>query len=372
VRRLQCHYLQTLRCIGPKPPSPENTDELAVRSRDGFPSRSGLGVEHAFLPWDLERGPLPPAISAAGSLSMNDLRLIYHWSTVTWSSLDVGEQPETQSILQLKVPELAFRNEFLMHGLLGTASLHMQRSLPNPEQYRKQTDMYRAKAFGGFRQVLNKLDPDSESYEAALMMAVLLVVLCSQDSYADDDDLTIVRWLSLYKGLSTIITIKSYGALVRMSVFAIFRRKITELKSMPVIPTILLNMMRSIHSDDPDYDALEAYCKALDALGELYASLSQDGITGPLFIRVISWCTHVSRDLTPFAREKRPRALIILAYYLAFLKLVPGVWWVEGLSDKEIRAIGRIVGPKWLPFMEVPHSVTRLTDPQEIATLMLR
>lgn len=313
---------------------------------------------------------MPPMLTSYGNLSANDMRLMHHWSTFTYKCIGVGEH--ISNVLQFVLPELAFENEFLMNGMLGIASLHRQRLLPNAGNAQKQTDIYRFKAFSSFRKAVAMVGPDSPNYEAALVMSVLLVILCSQDCKSDDGELTVVRWFMLYRGLGAIMGMRTYGCLRGSSVFPMFRRQNTELKSVPLVPTILMNMFASVHPLDQDYAELPVYCKILDVLGILYASLREDGIGANLSIRVISWPSFGSDRFAQLAKESRPRALVILAHYLVFLKLVKGLWWIEGVSDREIKVINNIAGPKYASYMEVPLQAAQMTSLDDIAALMLK
>jgi hypothetical protein len=309
-------------------------------------------------------------MSSSGGLSPIDLRVMHHWSTATYNTLLYGESQ--QNVMHVTVPQLAFENEFLLNGMLGIASLHMQYLLPNPEDYRKQTDIYRVKALNSFRQALTRLDTKSRSYDAALVMSILLLVLCCKDNNPEEDELGIVNWLLLYRGLSSVITLRSFVAVQISEVAPIFRRQLTELKSTPEIPTVLLKMLEEITPLDIDYEGLEYYCHTLDTIGVLYASLRQDGLGPALYIRIITWGSFCKKEFADFARQRRPRVLVILAYYVVFMKLLKGLWYLEGFADQQIRSIARILDPEWLPFLEVPLQAIQMTSEEEIASLMLR
>jgi hypothetical protein len=275
------------------------------------------------------------------------------------------------SIFESVLPYLAFENDFLMNGILGIASLHMQRMLPDPTLARQQTSLYRAKSFSGFRDALTRLDPQGNSYEAALLMSVMIVILTSKD-YSDDGELTIIRWLGLYQGLGTIMNLRTYPNVMETSVAPVFQRELTILQTIPVIPTVLMDMVASIDVCDPEFGALESYCATLDAMAKLFASLREDGLTVPLFVRLVSWASWLNEEFVGYAKERRPRALVILAWYLAFLKLLKGCWWIEGMSDPEIEAISKSLGPEWQVYLDVPLKVRETDDSVEIATLLLQ
>lgn len=200
-------------------------------------------------------------------------------------------------------------------------------------------------------------------------MAILLVVLYSDP--ADGEELLIINWLTMYRGLSAIMNMSPQGQCEELSVWPVFDRQGSVLTFPPVIPKILVNMLAEIRPPDPDFPMLEYWCQVLDALGMLYAALRQDGITPALSVRIIAWPSYTTQKFADCARERRPRVLVILTYYLAFTKLASSLWWIEGIADREIKAIANILGPEWLRYMSVPVRITQMTDVFEIANLLL-
>jgi hypothetical protein len=235
----------------------------------------------------------------------------------------------------------------------------------------KQTSNYRSKALLGFRAAIASADKKQFNWEAGLIMSILLLALCSKDNIHGESGFTIVNWVVLYRGLSAVITLKSYDAIQSTGVKPIFRRELRELRFAPVIPRNLVRLLEGIAPSDSDFQYLEPYCKVLDAFGILYGSLSQDGVAPELWVRVISWPSYVSQEFTNCAVEKRPRALIILAHYLCFIKLIQGLWWVDDMPDAEIKAILKLIGDQWLPFMAIPLAVMEETNKEEIGRMLL-
>lgn len=370
MRKIPCHFDQSRRHID-SASSSESPPELVVLPRTPVSLLGDDADEEAL--YAIVRNPSPVVVSTAGGFSMIDLRLLHHWTTSAFSSLLVAGDPVSDDILQRQLPYLAFRNEFLMHGLLGTAALHMQHLYPESTEYQKRTDVYRARAFRSFRQSLSHMTPNSEAHEAALMMSVLLIVLCSQKYLTGTDEIVVLHWIPLYRGLCAILEIKHPGARYEGTILhPLIQRKFSDVTVTPIVPTILLNMIRAIDSTDPDYKGVETYCFVLDCLATLYAALCQDGLNDALYFKILTFPAHHPEEFITFAKEKRPRALIILTYYLSFLKLISGVWWTEGIADQDIPRIARALDPKWLHFMKCPLQVVEMTDRLEIATLMLK
>jgi hypothetical protein len=368
-----------MNCIYPsrqdrsKLPTPLSSHGSVGSSRDVSPFNESEITELAtskqliLPPWC----PPPTLTTSSGSMSLTDMRLLHHWSTVTCNNVAIGEG--AFRTLQLTVPQLSFENDFLLNGILGVASLDMERLNPDSQSVQKQTNIYRGRATANFRQALPGIEPGTRSYEAALIMSILLVVLYSPSPSLEEDELIIIKWLIFYRGLSAIINMTSFPkAVLGGSVGSFFQRQLTELKIGPVVPKLLVSMLRDVDLMDNDFLKLEYYCKVLDDLGILYASLKQDGLGPELYIRVVSWCSYVGKEFTDFAMERRPRAIIIMAHYLVFIKLVRNLWWLEGIPDRDIGRIVEMLGPRWLPYLEVPSLASKMTDKEEIAALLLR
>ena len=325
------------------------------------------------MSWELSRNPSVSVMTPSGSLSPLDLRLMHHWSIAATSNMAVGDGALT--ILRLVVPQLAFENEFLLNAILGISCLHLQQVVPTPALIQAQTNRYRAETLRGFRDVLMQFTAEparTAKYEAALIMSVLLVLLYAKGCDFDEDEIAVLQWLVLYQGLGAIIAMRPKPQYFSgLAVEPFFRRQLKDLRSQPLVPRILLNMLQEVTPFDSDFDKLQDYCTVLDSIGLLYATLSEDGLSDNLSLRVITWPSYATLGFTDSVKAKQPRALIILAYYLVFLKLVRTIWWVEGIADRDIAIISRTVGVEWLPFMEIPLQVIYMTDDEEIAKLML-
>ncbi|PQE03167.1 hypothetical protein CJF30_00005647 [Rutstroemia sp. NJR-2017a BBW] len=367
IRKLDCLYVpkttKSAEAVNPTSTS-DATTELTL-SRRGSSSRSSAQPVET---WNFTSSLFPPITTATETLSLLDVRMMHHYSMYTGGIIALG--PEACHVMRVAVPSLAFENEFLMHGMLGLAALHNCYLLPHEEIHQRQLAVYRTKALNSYRQALPSVSKDSKNYEAVLIMSLLLVVLLSGGP-ASTDDLTVINWLGLYRGLGIIIRLKEGDVVTGSSVGPLFIRNLNDLLATPVVPTVLLNML-FMEPEDEDFGDLQLYCQTLDALGLLYASLSQDELTEPLFIRIISWPSFTPPAFTDIAKKMRPRALVICAYYMCFVKLVGGLWWIEGLADRDIKNISKILGPDWNHVMDVPLQVLQIEDRLEIVKLLLR
>ncbi|TVY83223.1 Sterol uptake control protein [Lachnellula suecica] len=344
--------------------SSRSTPALSINADDEDIEVAPLSLSFLSSPPSAIAPPVPCALTSF------DLRMMHHWSTVTWSQITTNQKADT--VLLLHAPQLGFEHDFLLNCILGISSLHMESLNPGSSQIRQQANIYRARALQKFRENLPRVDPNSDGFDASLLMAILLIVLCSKGYNSSEEDITVVNWLVLYRGLASVVNMRDWDAVEKTVVYPLFVRQLTPLRTIPVIPTTLLRLVKGIHPLDPDFEHLPSYCGILDAVGILYAGLRQDGTTNALFVRIISCLSFATEQFTNCAREKRPRALIILAHYLVFLKLIPNLWWLEWSTDGQIKTIMKIIGPSWSSYMNVPLQAVHMTNPDEVAALLLR
>ena len=303
-------------------------------------------------------------------MGSNDLPLMHFYSIFTWATLSTRQDEPTNRIMGLLVPQFAFENDFLLNAILGIASAHRQYLNPRPAAQRE-TDDYRVKTLRGFRSALLNVNP--KNYEAIVLTSLLLLVLSSRSNIEGDDELCVVNWLTLYAGVNVVVDLRHSAGMRahQMSVMPILQRTFAKVAEMPTVPPILLQMLDCIKVNDPDFVYLRDYYSALGCLGLLYTSLRKGGLCPEHSQRVISWPTLLPEEISTLARHHAPRALIILAHYLLFIKLLREAWWVDGVADREIKVIARMVGDEWRSTMEIPLRGTQMNDPEDLIRLIL-
>ena len=317
-------------------------------------------------------GYLTPAIvTSSGPMHSRAVALMHQYSVSTWASLSTRRDEPTDKVMGLIVPQLAFENDFLLDAILGIASAHRQYLNPSIGRQRE-TDDYRVKTLRGFRKALEHLSP--QNYEAIVVTSLLLIVLSSRSNIEGDDELCVVNWLVLYSGVNTVVDLRHFAGIRphEMSVMPLLRRTFDQVAQAPTVPAILLEMFDAVDTYDPNSMHSDTYYSALGCLGLLYTSLRQDGLCGAHSQRVVSWPTILPEDFATLAKQYAPKALVVLAHYLLFIKLLQGTaWWYDGIADREILVISGILGKKWRPYLDIPLRGTQLSDSEEIVRLIL-
>ncbi|KAJ0125497.1 hypothetical protein J7T55_006846 [Diaporthe amygdali] len=309
-----------------------------------------------------------PPVKLAGA-DEYDMKLLWFYSTETYASfaIEAGRIPFIDRILKSHIIQFAFQSPFLMDCILGLSALHMQ-SLHMTVPVSKAI-MYRARAFSGYRKAIERADP--KDFPALLSCSLLLCML-SSEAFREPDmkPLYIIDWMVLWRGIGLIMELIPIDTIVSSGLEKLFSRPAFNLNQTALhIPNNLFFMITSIKEDDEDYPYVEAYYNTLKFLGGLYLEL-ETGFSPILSMRIITWFTFLPKPFIELGRKRRPRALVILAHYVAFLKMVEGVWWMLGIGDRSIQEIIDYLGPEWQSLLSVPRAAMSIHDKVELAKLI--
>lgn len=305
--------------------------------------------------------------------NLTDMRLMWHYTTNTFSSLSswTGTDSRVFNVLRVKLLEHALDTPFLLDGILGLTAMHMN-FLGRTDVPPALASMYRARAMAGYRKAIEEADP--KTYPALLISSIVVCGLSSAEFRGPDaKPLFILDWLTVWQGIGLIIQLTQLRSVANSNIALLFYRPEIDLNETPThLPSNLLFMITSIRPTDPDFDSVDIYYTFLKYLGALYRELALEGLGPLLNLRIITFLSFSTTEFIELARQRRPRAAIIIAHYLVFVKLVKTLWWMSDISDREIQNISGLVGLGALSeFMRVPKAALRVTEPIELARLLL-
>jgi hypothetical protein len=184
--------------------------------------------------------------------------------------------------------------------------------------------------------------------------------------------LFIVDWMIMWRGIGLIIELITPRAVEDSGLAVLFYRPPMDLeKATQYIPNNLLFMVTSIKYGDADYDHQKDYYELLKYLGSLYMEIIEHGFGPVMDLRIITFFTFCPRPLLSLAKERRPRILIIVAYWLCFVKLLyQATWWMVGLTT-QIDHIIEEFGKEWGHLLRVPQRVRQTDNKVDIARLLI-
>ncbi|KAH6847947.1 hypothetical protein B0I37DRAFT_354623 [Chaetomium sp. MPI-CAGE-AT-0009] len=303
-----------------------------------------------------------------------DMRLLWFYTTTTYTSFSTGRLKErsVDGVLQVNVVQQAFANPFLMNCILGLTAMHVNHlGITSLGISRALEEHYRANALESYRKAVEAADP--ATYPALLATSLLICGLSTHVFRGEDaQPFSLLNWMLLWKGIGAIIDVTNLAQMFRTGIAALLFRPAVDMDaSARALPGYLLFMVASIREGDADHALAAKYYKALKFLGSLYLEL-RNGFSHRLFLRIVTFLTYLPKAIIQAARERRPRALVILAHYLVFITFkAQACWWLEGIAGYEIPNIYRFLGPAWADLLRVPMAALRERDNRGVARLLL-
>lgn len=240
---------------------------------------------------------------------------------------------------------------------------------PIPEQ---RALSYRAKAFQGYRKAIEEAKP--QDYQALLPASLFMCAIATLPFTEEAArPLYVLDWILVWRGIGLMFDLVRPETMFQAGIEPLFTRPEIDLNASALhIPSNLLFMVTSIQPGEDDFPHVETYYDTLKYLGALYKEL-QAGFSSVLDLRIITFFTFPRREFVELARARSPRALIIVAHYLAFAKTIKNEesWWMFGVADRDIDNICNLLGEEWGSYIRVPQAVARMKDRDEMARTIL-
>jgi hypothetical protein len=300
-------------------------------------------------------------------LDVNDLELLHFYTTTT--SFTLSNRPELQEIWQQVVPRIAFTHQFLLHGILAFAALHLARSQPE-----RKTPLYtEASAHHDvglrmFRAAM--LNITRQNCDACLAFSTIIAayswassdqkgdLFFSDTSISEEEERSNVEWTSLLRGVHTLLD--AAGEWITSSSIKLILHppvidpELAETADLEV--SARLTALSQLWDSTPEkfnVIEVEALKETLVLLHEdcrLLGSSSNDRQIDIVSI-VYAWPIKVPGAFLVMVKELRPEALIVLAHYSLLLNRGDKIWYMEGMSRRLLQTIHSKIGKEWESWM---------------------
>ncbi|KAK2754018.1 hypothetical protein FQN54_007187 [Arachnomyces sp. PD_36] len=315
--------------------------------QDSFPS-GGTTPTHCSYPPSSSGGRSP----SPGRRQM-EAQLMHRWSTVTYKTMSTP-CADDENVWQNTVPDVAFKHEFLLHGIYAAAAFEISNSFPNEfARYGSSALEYQDRAISGFQAQLNVIGDDN--HEAILYFSILLttITLASAQYVAASGMLanklqTTFELHALAVGIKVVM--KNNKACFGNPLF----RKVKPLPQMPKTPLnadteTALNRLTELNESRTHlvvngHDQQQQYaaaCKtALFWLRECFLTcLCRENRSYAL-----PWISLSGEDYITAVKERDQLALIILMYWGVLLQpLGHAHWWATDFGIKLVDEISLLL-----------------------------
>ncbi|KAG5998295.1 hypothetical protein E4U54_002221 [Claviceps lovelessii] len=296
-----------------------------------------------------------------------ELRLLHQWTTSTCKTL-LTNSPAADDIWQLAVPAMAFRDKaYLADAMLCVAALHLRSQCPSDKGLVQASHAYTASTLATYVTTLNK-GITSDNAEALFLTATLIAFQATASRIFIKDDTETsgadgtnrytlpMAWFHAFQGVKTVVS-SSWQWIRNSSIVQAvvdsqpsFQLDLNPLKPNSFFGHLLENLDDELAREPIDKVTAthQGYFHAVSVLN--WAHRSPDATAA------LAFPASVSRRFVEVVEEKRPRALAILACFFALFQRMDPVWWLEGVSRREVMGLVSLfeTGSSWWRHLEWP------------------
>ncbi|KAJ6119543.1 hypothetical protein N7523_003823 [Penicillium sp. IBT 18751x] len=290
--------------------------------------------------------------SGLGGMRVLELRLMHHWVTATAETMSSAQLAGVREMWGVSVPQMAFEYEPLLHTLLALGAAHRATLLPDEANSLCPVHhSYIDSALQRHRPVTAKLDGSISESVCLNAVLISLYTLFLRSEPSTEPYEPPLLWLSMARGIRTVLK-EVYHNLVQSK-----SRLCPLLLAQPTVwfqgpytgadKTFHFLLEYRREEEIMNENIEKAYRDTIDYLERLYVSIRNgepDWVIRKLFT---GFPPVVPGEFLDFVYEKRPRALVILAYLFALTKKIDNVWWLRGIPEREVRGINSIMPPDW-------------------------
>ncbi|KAH8822692.1 hypothetical protein DL96DRAFT_1618783 [Flagelloscypha sp. PMI_526] len=310
----------------------------------------------------------------APKFNMNALSVLHHFTTST--ALTFFDQPSYSLAIQTCVPPLAMSHPFLMHSLFAISNLHLH-CLNAP--LNQNTRHYHA-AEEHFTLAIQGYQDEQSSHltEVNLIFNFIMAMYMFARPTSDSIELPLQDTKDLLK--QSRIFYRDLLIPWRAAEDGVLQTPLfpSDLPRSPELAAKALNfplILQSIHlptSGTPDSNEVadsrtsEVYYGAI--LG-LMAGWTYVHGSNSYYARMsaIGWPSVLSDEFISFVDQHRPRALVIVAHWCAWIIMFKETWWIRDRGEKCLKGILQHLDRRWLPWMSIPIEI--LNCPKDPWTL---
>ena len=286
--------------------------------------------------------------------------------TATAATLFYGSETE--------VIRLAFSCDFLMHGFMSTAALHM--AYLNPDQqakYRYLSVQHQDLALGPFQQATANITlhncNETFIFAALLGMSQFASFEESTRLFPSTEVATSsgpANWIASLRALMFINhqarTHVASGPLRALILLGrdtenevVGRTEIPHSEGDESLEHLAQNLL-SLHAVkiSTTVAEMEAYIESISWLRRLLAVMVETTDTTKHRVLSSLWPILLSEMFIRILREKRPAALVIVAYYCLLLKRCEATWFLEHRASNLLRAVHQSLDDEYIQYLEYP------------------
>ena len=347
---LDCAYATGASISAPTTPAIESETNSTSTSGVVTPEQHRQGHDRFHVP------TLVPSEAGELGLNMEHLELLHQFITNTYTTF--SDLEDVQTVWRTSIPRLAFLHPYLMYELLAISALHLAYCRPeNASRYYTKSTELQSQALNNFNSVQRAVTASTCAptliFTSLLAVHVLAdpsrTVALDSSQYLDH----VIHCLMLMRNVQKLVITDWIGYLRDSELKPIFEFGSDESHQ---IPQPCLDLSKLTENSDLGDQAKEAYDEAIERLHWVYTKCIHHQGSYTTVRWLLAWPIQLKEAYQDRLSERRPEALVILAYFAVVLQYYKNCWVVGDSGQFLIRAIHSHLGPHWAKWMEWPLS----------------
>lgn len=301
------------------------------------------------------QSPVPDDKSSLGEdYNITHLELFHHFEHSLAHDLNPF-RPATDAMLKRTITE-SFTFPFLMDELLALSAAHKSTlDAARKETYLAEATRLQTRGLSRFNTVQTELS--DENCVAVFMYSAILGLHVLFDTFSLQSDFDavmakFVQCLSLHSGIR-VIAANSWGK-IHGELMGGDQSHLVPLE--PVKPddecAPVWALLEQCDLGDEEKEDCE---KATKALQFIFSRRCKDYLRGALAIQ--EWAVRVPSGYVELLNQRRPEAMVILAYYAVLLHRDTDCWVIGDTGAYLIRSVTRHLGERWSRWLVWPNRV---------------
>lgn len=296
---------------------------------------------------------------------MLDLEL-YHHFMFTYSSSMRSDKAHREEVGR-KVVDISHQHSYVLHNCLALSALHLFK------QNRTKTELWERACFLqgiAIEQVqpilINMTQDDSiaalifASNTAAFSRAEYMLNPHQLQDNTDPID-KIIESFQLSRGIN-MVAAKYWPYLkhtwINSNIPDLVDDQEEEMRNSLKDKFTTYSSINALALGQEDPERSKVALQTVDKTFRYIAHLMDDGYNYPTLIYLVdAWSVTLPTVYREMLEERKPVALVILAYYAVLISLTPEVWHLDGWPTLLINRVADVLGPEWSEFLRWPQEM---------------
>lgn len=292
--------------------------------------------------------------SVQEDLAISDLKLLHHFTTKTYATLD--SVVSQQDIWRDSLVQIGFQHPFLLRGVLAISALHLATLDPDssPDFVVQAANQYNC----GLQDFRNALQNVGEKNAVAVFAFSCLTVVhafaVAQVHIPQDPIADFLNCIRLVQGVSIVLR-PHYEVLANSELGPILNNSAKGGTQGEIPEMLQLQTLVNSLPDQDRGDTVSAYRHAINLLHTVVLESQTSGKTQSYVSLLFTWPALLSPKFLSSLSIEEPVSLIIMAYFAAILGHKEGFWWIARWNEYIISAVESKLSPDLLEWLLWPR-----------------